>query len=242
MELRLDMHIHTHHSPDGSMTAEEIAVRAKEKGLNGVAFCDHDRVFPADELAKIQAAFPDMVFIPGVEVSTDCGHLLGWFVTRPIEARTLPEAAAEIHKQGGVAVLAHPFEHTKSPERAAKAVPYVDGIEVCNSRAERKNRKANATAREFADTYGLRGFAGSDAHTPYEIGNGVTVAQADARTPDALKAALLSDGVRTEGRRSRAVWTAVSQLTRRRKTNARPLSYCKWALFAVKCVLEDLFR
>ena len=51
MELRLDMHIHTHHSPDGSMTAEEIAVRARDAGLNGVAFCDHDFVFPAAELA-----------------------------------------------------------------------------------------------------------------------------------------------------------------------------------------------
>lgn len=253
MKLRLDLHIHSHHSPDGSMTAREIAVRARDAGLNGVAFCDHDRVFPAAELAEVQAAFPDMVFIPGVEVSTDCGHLLGWFVTKPVTARTLPEAAAEIHAQGGIAVLAHPFEHTKRPERAAKAAPYVDGIEIWNSRAERKNRRANAMAREFAAAHGLRGFAGSDAHTPYEIGNGVTVApcetgdgvtvvNADALTPDALKAALLSDGVQTEGRRSKAVWTAASQLTRRRKAKVSLFSYCKWALFAVKCVLEDLFR
>ena len=248
MKLRLDLHIHSHHSPDGSMTAQEIAVRARDAGLNGVAFCDHDCAFPAAELAEIQAAFPDMIFIPGAELSTDCGHLLGWFVTRPIEARTLSEAVAEIHGQGGIAVLAHPFEHTKSPERLQKAAPYVDGIEIWNSRAERKNRRANAMAREFAAAHGLRGFAGSDAHTPYEIGNGVTVVQYETApgvtgvNADALKAALLSDGVRTEGRRSKAVWTAASQLTRRKKTGARPLSYCKWALFAVKCVLEDLFR
>ena len=49
MELRLDLHIHSHHSPDGSMTAEEIALRAREAGCNGVAFCDHDRTFPASE-------------------------------------------------------------------------------------------------------------------------------------------------------------------------------------------------
>ena len=182
-----------------------------------------------------------MAFIPGIEVSTDCGHLLGWFVTQPVKARTLPEAAAEIHGQGGIAVLAHPFEHTKSPERLEKAAPYVDGIEVWNSRAERKNRQANAMAREFADTHGLRGFAGSDAHTPHEIGNGVTILQADALTPDALKDALLSGGAGAEGRRSKAVWTAASQLTRRKKMKAPPLSYCKWALFAVKCALEDLF-
>ena len=70
----------------------------------------------------------------------------------------------------------------------------------------------------------------------------VSVAAADSAAPDAVKAALLSDGVRADGRRSKAVWTAVSQWTRRRKTKARPLSYCKWALFAVKCLLQDLFR
>jgi hypothetical protein len=242
MELRLDLHIHTRHSPDGSMAPEEIALRARNAGLNGVAFCDHDRVFPASELAQVRAAFPDMVFIPGVEVSSDCGHLLGWFVSAPIAARTLPEAAAEIHRQGGIAVLAHPFEHTRSPERLDKAAPYIDGAEVWNSRAERKNRRANAMAREYADAHGLRGFGGSDAHTPQEIGNGVTVVQADAPTPEAVKAALLSGTAQASGRRSKAIWTAASQRRRLKKTGARPLSYCKWALFAVKCVFEDLFR
>ena len=242
MKPRLDLHVHTLYSPDGSMTAEEIAVRARAAGLDGVAFCDHDRVFPAAELAQVSAAFPDMLFIPGIEVSSDCGHLLGWFVSQPIEARTLPEAAAEIRAQGGVAVLAHPFEHTKSPARLDKAAPCVDGIEVWNSRAERKNRRANAMAREYAAAHGLRGFAGSDAHTPREIGAAVTVVKCDSLTPDAVKAALLSGAAEASGRRSKAVWTAASQYRRLKKTGARPLSYCKWALFAVKCAFEDLFR
>ena len=241
MELRLDLHIHSHHSPDGRMTLEEIAARARAAGLHGVAVCDHDHVLPAAELRQAAETFPDLIFIPGVEVSTDLGHLLGWFVSEPVRARTLPEAAAEIHAQGGLAVLAHPFEHTKSPERAEKALPYVDGIEVWNSRADRKNHQANAMSARFAAAHGTRGFAGSDAHTPREIGNGITVVQSDGRTPDALRLALLAGGVETAGRRSKAVWTAASQWTRRKKMKARPLSYCKWALFAVKCALEDLF-
>ena len=235
MKIRLDMHIHSYHSPDGVMPLSEIATRAREAGLHGVAVCDHNHTLPEDEY---RAEFPGLLLIPGVEVSTDAGHLLGWFVTEPVRARTLPEAVAEIHAQGGIAVLAHPFEHMKSPERAEYAAEYVDGIEVWNSRAERKNRKANAMAAAFAAAHGLRGFAGSDAHTPREIGNGVTVVQADALTADAVKAALLA-GARTEGRRSKAIWTAASQYARRRKSGAGPLSYCKWAAFAVKCVFDD---
>lgn len=236
MQIRLDMHIHSEHSPDSAMPLSEIAQRARAAGLHGVAVCDHDRVLPGTE--RVTGLF----LIPGVEVSTDAGHLLGWFVTEPVTARTLPEAVAEIHAQGGIAVLAHPFEHTTSPVRAETASAYVDGIEVWNSRAERKNRRANAMAAEFAASHHLRGFAGSDAHTPAEIGNGVTIINADALTPDAVKAALLSGDAQTEGRRSKAVWAAVSQYTRRRKCKAGLLSYCKWAAFAVKCVVEDLFR
>ena len=242
MELRLDLHIHSEHSPDGSMTPEEIALRAREAGLQGFAICDHDRVFPPSELRAVSDAFPDLLIIPGVEVSTDCGHLLGWFVSEPIAARTLPEAVAEIHAQGGIAVLAHPFEHTKSPERAEHAAAYVDGIEIWNSRAERKNRRANAMARAFAEGHGLRGFGGSDAHTPREIGNGVTTARADTLTPEAVRKALLSGGAEASGRRSKAVWTAASQFTRRKKSKAGLFSYCKWAAFAVKCLLDDFFR
>lgn len=242
MELRLDLHIHSYHSPDGRMTPQEIATRARERGLNGVAICDHDRVFPPEELRRVSAEFPDFLFIPGVERSTECGHLLGWFVAEEIRARTFPEVAEEIRRQGGIAVLAHPFEHTKTTERLEKASPYIDGIEIWNSRADRKNRQANAMAAVFAAERGLRGFAGSDAHTLPEIGNGVTIINADALTPEAVKAALLSDGVRTEGRRSKAVYAAASQWTRRGKSHASPISYCKWAAFAVKCLLSDAFR
>ena len=42
MEIRLDLHIHSHRSPDGVMAVEEIVSLAKARGLNGVAVCDHD--------------------------------------------------------------------------------------------------------------------------------------------------------------------------------------------------------
>ena len=58
----------------------------------------------------------------------------------------------------------------------------------------------------------------------------------------AAKAALLSGAARTEGRRSRAWYAARSQLTKRRRTGASPLSFAKWAAFAAKCCLQDIFR
>lgn len=235
MEIKLDLHVHSERSPDGIMTMEEIVSLAKAKGLNGAAVCDHD-------LALLDAPeFDGFLIIPGIEVSTQFGHLLGLFLTGPVETRDFFEAVEAIHAQGGLAVLAHPFEHSRDGSRLAPAVPLLDGLEVWNSRADRKIRDANRLAASFAQVCRLRPFGGSDAHCPQEVGNGFTTVEAEKLTLEAVKAALLEKNAQASGRRSRAWYAARSQLTKRNKTGARPLSYAKWAAFAIKCCLRDIF-
>lgn len=234
MELKLDMHIHSVRSPDGCMPLSSITARARAAGLNGVAICDHDLAL---EDAPVS---PDFLIIPGIEVSTQYGHLLGLFVTKAVDTHDFFKAAEQIHVQGGLAVLAHPFEHSRDTERLNALIPHLDGVEVWNSRAERKILRANAMAEDFARKNGLRTFAGSDAHMPQEIGNGVMAVEAEALTLEAVRAALLRGTIRVSGRRSRAWYTAKSQLNKRRRTHARPLAYLKWCAFAAKCIIKDL--
>ncbi len=236
MELKLDLHVHSEHSFDGVMGLDEIASLARAKGLDGVAVCDHG-------IALTDAPeYPDFLLIPGVELATQFGHLLGLFVTGPVETTDFYQAAERIHAQGGLTVLAHPFEHNRDDTRLLPAAPCLDGVEVWNSRADRNIREANALAAEFATTHGLLPFGGSDAHVPQEIGNAVVAVQVKERTLDAVKAALLEGRAEIKGRRGRAWYVAQSQLTRRRKTGARPLDYAQWAAFAAKCRLQDMFR
>ena len=235
MELKLDLHIHSERSPDGVMALEEIVSLAKARGLDGAAVCDHD-------LALVDPPeFGDFLLIPGVEVSTQLGHLLGLFVTGPVGTRDFFQAVEMIHSQGGLAVLAHPFEHSRDGARLAPAVPLLDGIEVWNSRADRKLHDANRLAASFAQVCRLAPFGGSDAHCPQEVGNGFVTVEAQAFTLEAVKAALSGGTARAQGRRSRAWYAARSQLTKRRKTGAKPLSYVKWAAFAAKCCAQDIF-
>lgn len=234
MELRLDLHIHSHRSADGCMTLSEIVERAKSAGLDGAAVCDHDQALTDPPV------FPGFLLIPGVEVSTEYGHLLGLFVKGPVETHDFRQAVELIHSQGGLAVLAHPFEHSKDSARLEPVIPLLDGVETWNSRADRKIRQANALAEAFARTHGLRHFAGSDAHLPQEVGNGVTVIEAEAPVMEAVKAALLAGRARVSGRRSRAWYTARSQLNKRRRTGAGAASYLKWGAFALKCLAQDL--
>jgi predicted metal-dependent phosphoesterase TrpH len=80
---RVDLHVHTTAS-DGKYTPEEIISQAAALGLRYIALADHDSVdgiAPAIEAAK---AFPQLTFIPGVEISTDVPdgeiHVLGYFI------------------------------------------------------------------------------------------------------------------------------------------------------------------
>lgn len=236
MEIKLDLHVHSRRSPDGIMTLEEIVELARAKDLNGVAVCDHD-------LALLDAPeFDDFLLIPGIEISTQFGHLLGLFITGPVETRDFFQAVEAIHAQGGLAVLAHPFEHSRDGSRLAPAAPLLDGVEVQNSRANRKLRDANALAASFARVCRLRPFGGSDAHCPREVGNSATIVEAESLTLDAVKTALKEGTVTVRGHGSRAWYTARSQLTKLRKNGAKPLSYIKWAAFAAKCCLRDIVQ
>ena len=119
----------------------EIVERARAAGLSGAAVCDHDLALTDPPV------FPDFLLIPGVEVSTEYGHLLGLFVTGPVKAWSLRQAVDIIHGQGGLAVLAHPFERSRDAARLEPIVPLLDGAEVWNGRADRKIRQANALSR-----------------------------------------------------------------------------------------------
>ena len=231
MEVKLDLHIHSEHSPDGRMALDEIVACARARGLQGVAVCDHDRALTETCNA------PDFLLIPGIELSTDRGHLLGLFVTEQIEARELDAAIDAVHACGGLAVMAHPFERSSDAQRLDA---YLDRLEVWNGRADRKNPQANAMACALAQRAAKPVTAGSDAHLPEEIGNGVVTLEADALTLPAVRAALLRGATAVDGRRGKARYVAESQLTKRRRTHAGAAAYVKWALFAAKCCLQDI--
>lgn len=235
--LRLDLHVHSEASPDGRMSLDELVAAARAAGLDGCAVTDHDVTLTDAPV------YDDFLLIPGCEFSTEYGHLLGLFLRAPIGKLSFARTVRAIHEQGALAVLAHPYEHTRTPPHIDTLAPLLDGVEVWNGRAERKIRDANALAARFAEVHGLRPFAGSDAHLPGEIGNGtITVSVPGAPTLAAVRQALLNAPAAVEGKRGASLDVARSQYTRLQKRRARPAAYAKWLLFAGKCAAEDFFR
>ena len=165
---RIDLHCHSIHSHDGTLTVEELARLAPSRGLDGLAIVDHDTVAAHEDVERVQAAHPDLVLIRGCEVSTAAGHLLAYGVsTAPPPHRPLAESIEAIRAQGGVPVLSHPFRMSHGVDEAAVRASEGVAFEGANSRSlERLNRQARALAREL----GRSMTGGSDTHVARELG------------------------------------------------------------------------
>src|SRR3990170_139142 len=106
MQVKADLHVHTIYSHDSLITSKDLVFYAKKRGLTAVAVTDHNQVEGALKIAKET----DFLIIPGTEVSSSNGDIIGLNLQEPIPKRISPEETVDrIHEAGGVAVACHPF-------------------------------------------------------------------------------------------------------------------------------------
>jgi predicted metal-dependent phosphoesterase TrpH len=168
--------VHTLHSYDGLCSVEEVVAAARAKGLHGIAITDHNSIGGHREAKKFSGS--GFLVIPGIEVSSADGHIVGLGVSESIpQGLSANETVERIKEQGGLAVAAHPFALGRKPGLIHKAK--FDAIEVLNSRAF---FISNPLARRFAERNKLSMVAGSDAHRRDEIGLAYTIVDCEPRT------------------------------------------------------------
>ncbi len=161
--MNFEFHCHSRYSYDSIASPERILQAAKKKGLDGIAITDHDTIKGVREARSINDD-PDFFVISGIEVRTDIGDLIGLFINDEIKSRDCRSVINEIHEQGGLVVLPHPYKGHKNFDFI---IGDVDLIEVFNGRA---GTEANGRAKELADKYCKPMIVGSDAHFLSEIG------------------------------------------------------------------------
>ena len=160
--------MHTLHSPDGLCSVEDAVKAAKTKGLNGIAITDHNTISGHVEAKKFSRN--DFIIIPGVEISSADGHILGLGVSELVpRGLSAEETLKRIKEQGGISIVAHPFAFGRKPNLVYKAK--FDAVEAFNSRAL---FLSNPLARRFAEQNRFPMTAGSDAHHCDEIGLAIT--------------------------------------------------------------------
>jgi predicted metal-dependent phosphoesterase TrpH len=178
-----DLHMHTCYS-DGWPTPQAVVEFAQHRTpLSLIAITDHDTIegaLRAAEYAQARETAP--LVIIGEEVSSRDGHILGLFLTRPVEPGKSAAATVDaIHEQGGLAVAPHPFWRSVRQAGARNQVYGVgwlaakvdfDAIEVEN--ATPGLYVFNQIAHQLREQTSLPGLGGSDAHILDAIGRAYT--------------------------------------------------------------------
>ena len=166
--INFDLHIHSIYSKDAILKPERIIKMAKKKGLSGIAITDHGTIKGA--LKTKSVAFDNFMVIVGAEVQTDKGEIIGLFLNEEIKSRKFAEVIDEIKDQDGITVLPHPYKNRQcDPKDLVEMVDLVEGLNA------RTSKELNYRAQNLAKNFGLPIIAGSDAHTPFEIGQAQTI-------------------------------------------------------------------
>ena len=128
---------------------------------------------PVDRAAAL-GLDEQLTVILGEEVSTSDGEVVGLFLERTIpRGLTADQTADEIHAQGGLVSIPHPFDpfrpsHIKrEPLERLAAAGKIDMLEVFNSRVTFSRH--NEEAADFAARYAIPGIACSDSHSAFEV-------------------------------------------------------------------------
>ena len=218
-----DLHMHTYHSKDGFQSPYNLFKIMKKKGLRGVAPTEHWRA------ATLKVIERDGRFIlPACEYkSTDYGEVIGLFIKDHIENRTFVEIAEDVHAQNGLVILPHPRDPLRKYTAIRRGLPdeiitkHVDLIEGINSRCF--IHYFNIRAQRLAKRLGKPMTAGSDGHSPLEMGHAKTWLQ-DIETADDIYRELKAGRTQITGYPSIFFWHFPTMLWQR----IRRIAYDAW--------------
>ena len=183
----VDLHLHTNRgSSDSNLAPKDLVDRARAIGIGAVCITEHDNMWDSREVAAI-AAGSGVIFIRGMEVTTDMGHVGAFGLERYVGGiYKLAELRRVVNLEGGILIANHPFRYKLDPrfsfinpgselidptypELAAKLEIFemVDAIEVLNGAC---GEDENAFALKVARHLGMAEVAGSDSHSAGSVG------------------------------------------------------------------------
>lgn len=171
--IRLDMHVHSHFSHDSINSVERLFRSYLSTGVIPIV-CDHNSIRGSERLRSLMRENHIEVPYPlAEEIATADGEVVGLFLTEEVpRGLSCDETLDIIHEQGALVLVPHPFDVYRSKvlkrDVLERVVPRIHIIEGYNARNVRK--KHNEQAVEFARLHHKPISAGSDAHTPLELG------------------------------------------------------------------------
>jgi len=182
--MKLDLHIHSQYSEDAFGTPKDIMKSVKKKGLHGMAITDHNTTKAREKVLALNNK--DFIAIPGIEISTKDGHLLGLNVSTVIPSKlSVQETVELIYEDGGIPIVPHLYRNMSGikPEKLKLIQNRITAIEVFNGCSQ---LKTNLRTGQLAEQLNLGGTGGSDAHDPRYAGLAYTTVDATDTSIDSV--------------------------------------------------------
>ncbi len=125
------IHCHSYLSHDSTGTVEEIAEACADLGLDFLVMTDHQTPYSVSRGQRGMVG--ETLFITGAEIRVPGGSLLAFPLQHFVRPRpSLEEVLADIHAQGGLAIIDHAERFTAWDTQG------LDGIEILNLHAAAK--------------------------------------------------------------------------------------------------------
>jgi hypothetical protein len=170
---------------------------ARAAGLGAIAVTDHNEVSGALEAAR-KADGVKVIIAEEIKTATQ-GEVIGLFLREKIpRGLTLEDTVVEIHRQGGLVYVPHPFDRLHAVpdyEHLLRILDEIDLIEVFNPRVAISS--FNEEAVRFAAKYRLTAGAGSDSHVAAGLGS-VRVRMRDFDGPEEFLESLRDAEIHTK--------------------------------------------
>ncbi|MDH5807177.1 MAG: PHP domain-containing protein [Candidatus Methanomethylicaceae archaeon] len=163
MKLKIDLHVHTNKSKDGISSIKDILYYAKKKGLDGIAITDHD-VFMDPIIAERLSE--EIIIIPGVELTTEIGHLILLY--------------------DSILIIPHPLD----PISHGIGYKNIKNLMNLKPLLEVRNGSTlpifNKIAEKLAIKLNLSMVGGSDAHIDFMVGSAYTIVEAEDKNLESI--------------------------------------------------------
>ena len=131
--LAVDLHTHSSMWSDGALTPWGLVLEAERQGLDAIAITGHNSVLDGRLGRAFARAASRVIVLQGEEILSDPDyHLIAVGVRERVGfGQRAADAIDAIHRQGGVAIAAHPIREFWRAYDAA-ALQRLDGAEICH--------------------------------------------------------------------------------------------------------------
>jgi PHP-associated len=162
--LTADLHVHTFPLSASTLPPWDVAIEAGRQGLDVIALSGHNNVLEGKVGHWFARRFGGPIVLESEEIHGPRFHMIAAGIHDSISWRlTASQAIDEVHRQGGVAIAAHPTESSWPAYAENGAIDKLDGTEVLQPAAYAGEGLARQLREFYARTHAAP-IASSDYH------------------------------------------------------------------------------